>query len=645
VLDQNPDLPTALVDFPAAPGSPEGAPRQRWRFDAPVRWLVAHDPSQVPGLLDAAHTLALAGQWCLGWVAYEAAPGLDPTLPVKALPPGQPYSVWAVFDTATPWNGDTVQPAGEAPWAMGPWQADLDDSAMQTQVERIRELIRQGEVYQINLTAQRRSAYEGAPEAMWSTFQALRRSQPAGYSLMLDARAACRAPGAVLSVSPELFFDWDGHTLTTQPMKGTAARRSTPEADQAAADHLRQSEKERAENLMIVDLLRNDLSRIAEVGSVRVPSLFEVQALPTVWQMTSTITAQSRAGLRLSQAFAALFPCGSVTGAPKRQAMHHIARMERSERGLYCGAVGLMAPGGRVTFNVPIRTVCLHTPPPPAPWSARCGIGSGITLDATGPAEAAEWRAKQAFLTRAERPFHLLESLRLEGGHIPRLALHLQRLGRSARHFGWPWSDTIASDLERALQDTAAQHAQGVHKLRLLYAHDGRWQIEAAPLQGPGAQAHASNPTEAAQQPASSHVRVALAGQPITEGGDFVRHKSTRRQAYAPFSPAPEGCLDTLLFDAQGLLTEFTIGNVALKREGQWFTPPESSLMLPGVMRAHALAQGHLHTRVLTLGDLLEAEALALLNSVRGWLLVDLPHLRAQTEARLQMTEPVSPQG
>lgn len=256
MLDQDPSLPTALLDFPGH-GGPE-APRQRWRFAQPLRWLVAHDPSQVTGLLDAAHALARQGHWCVGWVTYEAAPGLDPHLPVKALPPGQPYAVWAVFEHADPWSGEDVTPM-PATWSLGPRQADLDEAATQARILQIHDLIRAGEVYQVNLTTQLHAAYEGAPSSLWSYFMALRRSQPQGYSLMLDARAACRVPGAVLSVSPELFFDWDGHTLTTRPMKGTAARGLSDETDRAAAAHLQASPKERAENLMIVDLLRNDL--------------------------------------------------------------------------------------------------------------------------------------------------------------------------------------------------------------------------------------------------------------------------------------------------------------------------------------------------------------------------------------------------
>ena len=610
MLDQDPALPTALVDFPPHPEAPQG-PRQRWRFDRPSRWLVAHDPSQVPGLLDAAHALAQAGQWCVGWVAYEAAPGLNPHLPVKALPPGQPYAVWAVFDQAQAWDGQPVTDAARPnpSWQAGPWQADLDQSAIEQKVEQIRSLIQAGEVYQVNLTGQLHSPFDGEPAALWPWFMALRRSQPQGYALMLDARAACRVPGAVLSVSPELFFDWDGQHITTRPMKGTAPRGPDAVADAAAAEHLRSSAKERAENLMIVDLLRNDLSRVAEVGSVRVPDLFELHALPTVWQMTSTITARSRSDLRLRELFAALFPCGSVTGAPKRQAMHHIARLERSARGVYCGAVGLMAPGGRVTFNVPIRTVTVDTLPPPAPWRAHCGIGSGITLDATGPGEAQEWRAKQAFLHRADAPFQLLESLRLENGQIARVPAHLARIQQAALAFHFADASqlpTLVEALTARLQALSQAHPVGLFKVRLLV--DDRLHItaEAAPL-------------SAAAQP----VRVALATQPMPPADAFIHHKTTRRTAYAAFS-APAGCFDTLLYNAAGELTEFTIGNVAVQLNGRWLTPPLSAGLLPGVMRQSLLDAGQLQEARVQLDDLLNATGLALLNSVRGWVPVEL---------------------
>ncbi|MBC7701111.1 chorismate-binding protein [Aquabacterium sp.] len=589
-------LPVALLDLPAAQGG-----RQRHAFGPALTWLVATDLAQVRSVIDAAHEHARQGRWCVGWVAYEAAPAFDDHLPVCPPEPDQALAMFAVFDQALPWPTTTHRGA----WQTTPWQSNLSAHAFTAQVEAIHELIRAGEVYQINLTTPLSSQLEPkAPETALQYFHALHRSQPDGYAVYLDTAGQPSTTGLshVLSVSPELFFHWRGDQITTRPMKGTAARGTTPHEDAAAARHLQTSDKERAENLMIVDLLRNDLSRIAQVGSVQVPSLFDVQALPTVWQMTSTVQARTRVGLRLSDVFAALFPCGSITGAPKRRAMHHIAALEDAPRGVYCGAVGLMAPGGEVTFNVPIRTVVLRSGSQPG-WDARCGIGSGITLDATAEAEASEWRHKQAFLRRAAQPFELLESLRLEDGHIPRLEAHLQRLTRTARHFGFPLDAEI---VRRALTQRAQAHPHGIHKVRLLLDAQGQATCESSPL------ATTALP-----------IRVALAAHAMPVADEFIAHKTTQRSAYAAFSPPP-GCFDTLLWNAQGEITEFTIGNVAVKLAGLWLTPPLSAGLLPGVMRETLLAEGHLRERTITVNELRQAEGIALINSVRGWMDAEL---------------------
>lgn len=404
--------PTACVDF-EDPTHPQ-APRLRCKMGAPVRWLVARSTSDVPGLLDDAHGWAIQGGWAVGWVTYEAAAAFGGKLPVKRLPDSQPFAVWALYgqDSVHPWPkeedalGNTVGTLTKGiqhRWKTSPWAAEFHHTVFHGLVERIQDLIRMGEVYQINLTAQHTALLEGGDLSVLAYFDALRRAQSGGYGLMLDARAASSAPSFLLSASPELFFDWHGDVLTTRPMKGTAPRGADATQDQHLAQALRSSQKERAENLMIVDLLRNDLSKLAQTGSVRVPTLFDVRAWPTVWQMTSTITAKAHEGLHLSDVFEALFPCGSVTGAPKRRAMHHIASMEMQPRGVYCGAAGVMQPGGRVTMNVPIRTVCLHARSSPGKWAARCGIGSAITLDSQASSEWLEWAAKLEFLRRASR--------------------------------------------------------------------------------------------------------------------------------------------------------------------------------------------------------------------------------------------------
>ena len=602
--------PIALIDFPAdlRAGSPA---RERLAFAQPLRWLVATEASQVRPVLDEAEALARQGRWCVGWVAYEAVCGLQATLPSHAPEPGMPLAVFAVFEHATPWPAEAMPVDACSTTA---WQPSPATDTVATRIEAIHELIRAGEVYQINLTAPYRATLRpNAPSTLASAprsyFQALHASQPLGFGCFLDMQGLPTAggPSHVLSVSPELFFDWQGPRITTRPMKGTAPRQATPEADAAAAQHLRTSDKEKAENLMIVDLLRNDLSRIAETGSVQVPALFDVEPLPTVWQMTSTITANTREGTSLSEVFAALFPCGSITGAPKRRAMHHITRLEDQPRGVYCGAVGLIRPGGHATFNVPIRTVTLQ--PAPEGWAASCGIGSGITIDAQPQAEAREWWHKQAFLRRAARPFELLESLRLDNGTVARLDAHLARLTRSARHFGRPCD---VDQVTQALHQLAAQHPQGVFKVRLLLDARGGIRCEAAPLPA-----------------TATPVKLHLAERPMPSADEFITHKTTRREAYAPFAP-PTGCFDTLLWNEAGQLTECTIGNVALQLQGQWVTPPLSCGLLPGVMRETLLQQGRLHERIIETNELRLATGIAMLNSVRGWLDVDLAHLLGQ---------------
>ncbi len=633
MLDQDARWPTALLDFPAplTPPSPPAAQqsttshRRRVHFREPVQWLVAHDAAQVPALLQEAHRLSKAGHWCLGWVSYEAAPGFNPHLPVKATPPGAVYAAWAVYDQAHEGWPEPSEAEAAHTWQLDAWVPDLPIPAQAKAIEHIHALIRAGEVYQINLTSQLHSAFQTPPHTgtLHQLFQALHRSQPAGYALMLDARAATRAPGAVLSVSPELFFEWDGQHIVTRPMKGTAPRHSEPVADQAAAAHLQSSDKEKAENLMIVDLLRNDLSHIAQVGSVQVNSLFDVQALPTVWQMTSTVSAHTRPEVTLADVFTALFPCGSVTGAPKQRAMHHIASIERSPRGVYCGAMGVLMPGGHATFNVPIRTVCVDTPPPDAPWQARCGIGSGITLDASISGEQQEWQHKQLFLQRAAMPFDLIESMRLDNGVLLRLPLHMARLAKSALHFGftnhhtWPqWAQRV----ENALMQLCTQHPNGTYKVRLQLSAQGRIHTEVQALTGPQGAACATVPDAAQLQQwlqAMPKASVALATTPMPMPDDFIWHKTTRRQAYQAFAPAAPH-FDKLLFNEAGDITEFTIGNVVVHWQGEWLTPPVSSGLLPGVLREALLANQTIQEARIPLTWLREATHVALINSVRG---------------------------
>nr|WP_286206749.1 chorismate-binding protein [Thauera linaloolentis] len=574
----------------------------RLAFGPPRTVLAAHTLDEVRPVLDAVEAAARAGAWALGYVRYEAAPAFDPALRTHAA--DGPLAWFAIHDAPLPWDGKTASGEATVDWHTLPGRAAFD--AAHT---RIQQAIAEGVLYQLNHTAQLRGRLAGSGRAL---FAALQRAQPGGYAAHLDCTPGECGQGneadadgvQVLSVSPELFFDWRAGHILARPMKGTAPRGGTPEEDAARATHLRTSPKERAENVMIVDLLRNDLSRIAEPHSVQVPTLFHTEALPTVWQMTSDVVARTRASTRLSDVFAALFPCGSVTGAPKVEAMRMIHALEGGPRGIYCGAVGVVrpdvSPDGRhgiaATFNVPIRSVELKGS------DARCGIGSGIVWGASAKDEWAEWAAKRAFVERASTPFELLETLGLHDGKLRHRDEHLARMRTAAEHFGYPWNE---SRVEASLDDLARTHDQGTWRVRLLLDARGVPRTEAFAL-----------------APAPATVLLALADRPFGHAhGEFTRHKTTRRGHYTAFAPAPgSGVFDTVLYNEAGEITESTFGNIAMLIDGCWVTPPLACGLLPGIGRAAALREGRVAEGVVRVQDIPRVQGWAFINSLRGWL-------------------------
>jgi len=562
-----------VFDFPLEIGG-----RLALAFSRPRLILTANRPDEIIPLLRQTEACAKAGSWAVGMVGYEAAPAFDRALQVHPAKTDLPLAAFAIFDLpdATP----TSDPG--AAFACGRWQEEIEWAAYERMIQSIREDIGAGRFYQTNFTTRLRANFEGDAHAI---FQALRLAQPDSYALFLDFQA-----WQLCSVSPELFFAWDPVTgvLTTRPMKGTAPAGSDPEV----AEKLHLSAKNRAENLMIVDLLRNDIGRIARVGSVQVSDLFAVQKLPTVFQMTSTVRGVTRENIELADIFAALFPCGSVTGAPKIAAMSAIAGYEASPRGAYCGALGVVMPGGEALFSVGIRTLTI------ARNRAECGIGGGIIWDSTAADEFAEIRIKRRFLLRASASFELLETMRLENGEYFLLRYHLDRLQRSAEHFGFVL-DMAA--LRRALNDLAERHPKAIQRVRLLISRSGAIQLTTAPL-----------------EPNPAAIRVLLADRPIRRDDEFLRHKTTERAVYDSFVPTQPDIFDTLLFNELGEITEFTRGNVMAEIAGQWLTPPASCGLLPGTLRAHMLAEGALTEGVITLDDLARASNIRFINSLRG---------------------------
>jgi len=572
----------ALIDFTAAAA---GGGALRLAFERPVTVLCARAAHEVRGVLRAAEQHARGGHWCVGYLRYEAAAAFDPACETHA--PDGPLAWFAVYDEATAWPALSLERHAPMQWHSSETEARFTDA-----VQRLHQAITDGEVYQVNHTARLHSRFDGDPLGL---FHALHRAQPQAYAAFIDS-----GHEQVLSVSPELFFDWREGRLLARPMKGTAARGATDEADAAQAEGLVRSEKERAENLMIVDLIRNDLSRVAEPFSVQVPRLFECRAWPTVWQMTSDVTARSRPGTTLDEVFAALFPCGSVTGAPKLRAMHWVRRLEPEPRGVYCGAVGVLQPGGAATFNVPIRTVVLRK------GRAQCGIGSGITIDAQAPAEWQEWQHKRGFLERASQPFELLQTLRLEQGVLGSAELHLQRMAAAARHFGYRFDQSAAM---QRLQAVAQQQPAGRWRVRLRSDASGRIEADVFAL----------------DNPVAAPVTVCLAAQPVQAPLEFLRHKTTRRGHYEALAPRGPEVFDSLLWNDRGELTEFTRGSVVAElSDGRLVTPPLACGLLDGVGRALALQRG-VQEAVLHVEALAQVRRLWFVNALRGWLPVQLP--------------------
>jgi len=581
-----PTTPRTLIDFAQPHGD---ARRLRLGFGAPSRVLVARTAAKVRPVLDAVEALAREGRWCVGYLRYEAAAAFDRAFAVHAAE--GPLAWFGVHDEALPWPeapGDDAAPSID--WQPGISRADFD-----RRMQAIHRAITDGELYQLNYTAALHARFDGDAQAL---FMALRQAQPDGYTAFIDT-----GEEQVLSVSPELFFDWQGDRILTRPMKGTAPRGATPAEDEALAQRLRTVPKERAENVMIVDLIRNDLSRVARPFSVRVPRLFHTEALPTVWQMTSDVEALVREGTTLADVFGALFPCGSITGAPKVSAMRMIRELEPEARGVYCGAVGVVRPGGHATFNVPIRTVTLRN------GEARCGIGSGITADARADAEWEEWHHKRAFLDRAGQAstpsFDLLETLALADGELRDAPAHLARMAAAAAHFGRPWNEETVS---HCLDGLKARHAAGMWRVRLLLDAQGTPRAEAFTMEAPPAR-----------------VRLQLAERPFDEAhGDFTRFKTTRRAHYEAFAPTAPGVFDTLLWNRDREITECTRGNIALLLDGRWVTPPLHCGLLNGIGRANRVRSGQLAEAVVRVDDLPRVRALAFVNSLRGWLDADL---------------------
>lgn len=505
---------------------------------------------------------------------------------------------------------------GESPQAAGVMDLvpSIDAAAFTEAIARIHEAIAAGETYQVNFTYRLQGRGYGSPVSL---YRRLRARQPVAYGALIALPQGGEGEVThVLSCSPELFLRQDAGVLTARPMKGTAARAGAPEGDSETARLLSVDIKNRAENVMIVDLLRNDIGRVARIGSVKVPALFAVESYATVFQMTSTVQATLRAEVGMPELLRAVFPCGSITGAPKHRTMEWIAALESTPRGLYCGAIGWIdapAPGARIgdfCLSVAIRTLTLG-PEAGGLRPLRLGIGAGIVQDSRAADEFEECLLKARFLTALDPGFELFETMHATRlGGLRHLDRHLARLARSARALGFAFERDAALQV---LHDALPGLAPGLpSRLRLALAHDGRLRLTHAPL---------------APLPAGA-VKLLIAGERLPDANPLAAHKTTLRQHYDAGVREAEraGAFDSLFFTADGRLAEGGRSTLFACIDGRWWTPPVADGALPGVMREALLEDPAWQAgeRTLRLQDLQSAQALVVCNALRGALLAQL---------------------
>jgi para-aminobenzoate synthetase / 4-amino-4-deoxychorismate lyase len=561
-------------------------------YQNPCKILQTDRLDQILPILREIETLVEANGWhAAGFLSYESAPAFDQALGVHPDPSGFPLLWFGLYPPPQP--VELTAPSVPPP-AMR-WKPSITRKAYNAGIAAVKDHIARGETYQVNYTLRLRAQF---PHDAWDFFLNLAQTQNA-HAAYLDIGRFI-----ICSASPELFFTLDGQTITGRPMKGTVKRGRTNAEDNAQAAWLAADPKNRAENVMIVDMIRNDLGRIAETGSVHVPALFSAERYPTLWQMTSTVRARTIAPLH--EILRALFPCASITGAPKVRTMGIIRALESTPRRIYTGSIGFIAPGRQASFNVAIRTLLVDR----QTQIAEYGVGGGIVWDSTARGEYDEALLKAQILTRPAPAFDLFTTMRWSpaAGYFLRKR-HIQRLVDSADYFGFHLD---ISALEAYLDHLAESFTEPM-RVRIVLTRAGTLNHQAVPLPT----CPATHSTGSGQ----ARLKVSLASAPIHSDDVFLFHKTTRREIYP--LPAP-GTDETLLYNQRGELTEFTIGNLVAELDGERLTPPLECGLLPGTMRAELLENGQIREQILTIDDLPRCAKLWLVNSIRRWVEVTL---------------------
>ena len=595
----------------------------RWlHFSQPTTVLRAHALEDVLPMLQEAEA---SGLYVAGFVSYEAAPAFDPALSTGPAD-GFPLLCLGLFHAPEVW--EEIEEAPTASFEVGELVPSVTKAEFTQAIGEIKERIAEGATYQVNYTYRLNARFSGDA---WAFFYELVKGQKTEYAAFVDADDF-----AVCSASPELFFSFNDGRIVSRPMKGTARRGRTFSEDWARAESLRNSEKDRAENIMIVDMVRNDIGRIAAPGSVETVSRFEVEKYPTVWQMTSTVTGRinhedtkntkdlhvrssgsscssclrGESSVGLIRVMQALFPCASITGAPKAKTMEIIRGLETTPRKIYTGSIGFVTPQGEACFNVAIRTALIDR----AGGTLEYGVGGGIVWDSDAEAEYEETLTKARVLTQPRPHFQLLETMLWEpDAGIFLLNEHMQRLGKSAAYFDVPL-DVYA--IHHELDRVVAEFDATPHRIRLLVPRDGAFEVQNFPLE-PGRACSPSSPRTA--ETAIPTMKIVMAKEPVDSQDVFLFHKTTHRAVYDLARAGCPDCDEVILWNERGEVTEGCIANVVIRKEGKLITPPIACGLLAGTFRAYLLKSGEIEEEMVTVEDLRAAEEVFLVNSVQKW--------------------------
>ncbi len=576
-------------------------------FENPTDIFSAYDYSEVANVISSAETAALNGKWAVLALTYEAAPAFDSAFSVQKNPHFKedlrgyytPLATAAIFDKCS----EKEILLSNHPFSIENWKSLITKKVYNSSIKKIKNFIEAGDTYQVNYTFPLKSKFTGCCE---SYYNELCLAQRAPFSCFIDFENF-----KILSLSPELFFERKNNKIFTKPMKGTARRGRWLEEDTKFAHKLHNCPKNRAENLMIVDLIRNDLGRIAELDSVKVTDFFNVEKYETVLQMTSTIEAklkqqtsisEKKRNTELFEILKALFPCGSITGAPKIRTMEIIRKLEPYPREFYTGTIGFIKPGGDCIFNVPIRTIQLDTKNSIAKFS----VGGGIIYDSTAKDEYEECLTKSIFLNTKTPDYKLLESLLLEDGKYFLLENHLKRIASSAKYFDF---DFDKKNLLKKLEIIRKQNLNGSYKIRLLLSRTGKIEITNSIL---------------TKEIRGLSKKLIFSSTPISSSNIFLYHKTTNRKIYDDVKNNLQNVDDVILFNEKGEVTESTIANIVIEKNGQKFTPPKKSGLLAGTFREELLKKGEIKEKIILKEELINTDKIFLINSVRKWMPAEL---------------------